>query len=117
LGGGGLKAVPALEVAINGRKHQLQCAEGEEPRLRRLAAYVDSRLGELVQQHGQVGDARLLVLVSLLIADELSDAYDEIKRLKAGVDNGAREGERQAVEAMDRMAERLEQLAAALQSP
>ena len=76
----------------------------------------NSRLTELVQQHGQVGDARLLVLVSLLIADELSDAYDEIKRLKAGVDNGAREGERQAVEAMDRMAERLEQLAAALQT-
>jgi cell division protein ZapA len=108
--------MPTLEVSINGRKHQLQCADGEEPRLRRLASYVDARLGELVQQHGQVGDARLLVLVSLLMADELSDAYDEVKRLKGRVDDGTREGERKAAEAIDRLASRLEQLAAALQT-
>ena len=108
--------MPTLEVTINGRKHQLQCADGQEPRLRRLAAYVDSRLGELVQQHGQVGDARLLVMVSLLIADELVDAYDEMKRLKGRIDDGARDGELQAAEAMDRLANRLEQLAATLQS-
>ena len=107
--------MPTLDVTINGRRHQVQCAEGEEPRLRRLAAYVDGRVGELVQQHGQVGDARLLVLVSLLIADELSDSYDEIKRLKGSVDNGAQQGEQQATEAMHRLAARLEQLAAALQ--
>jgi cell division protein ZapA len=108
--------LPTLEVSINGRKHQLQCAEGEEPRLRRLAGYVDGRLSELVQQHGQVGDARLLVLVSLLIADELSDAYDEVKRLKGRADESARDGERKAAEAMDRLAGRLEQLADALKA-
>lgn len=106
--------MPTLDVTINGRRHQLSCAEGEEPRLRRLAGYVDGRVAELAKQHGQVGDARLLVLTSLLIADELADAYDEIKRLRAASAEGARQGERQAVEAMDRVAARLEQLAAAL---
>ena len=109
--------MPTLEVTINGRRHQLQCAEGEEARLRRLAVYVDARVAELAKQHGQVGDARLLVLASLLIADELSDAYDEIKRLKSAVDAQTREGEEQAAAAMDRLAVRLEQLAAALQRP
>lgn len=108
--------MPTIDVLINGRRHQLSCAEGEENRLRRLATYVDGRLNELAQQHGQVGDARLLVLASLLIADELSDAYDEIKRLKMAVNDGARQNERQAAEAMDRVADRLEQLAAALQT-
>jgi cell division protein ZapA len=106
--------VPTLEVTINGRRHQLSCAEGEEARLRRLAAYVDGRVGELVKQHGPVGDARLLVLASLLIADELADAYDEVKRLRAAAASDAREGEREAAEAMERVAEKLEQLAAAL---
>jgi len=109
--------VPTLDVTINGRRHQLQCADGEEPRLRRLAAYVDARVAELAQQHGQVGDARLLVLVSLLIADELSDAYEELKRLKASAEAGAKQSEEQAAEAMNRLAARLEQLAATLQSP
>lgn len=109
--------MPTLEVSINGRRHQLQCAEGEEARLRRLAAYVDARVAELAKQHGQVGDARLLVLTSLLIADELSDAYDEIRRLKGAVDAQTRQGEEEAAEAMNRLAARLEQLADALQRP
>jgi cell division protein ZapA len=106
--------MPTLEVTVNGRRHQLSCAEGEEPRLRRLAAYVDGRVAELAKQHGQVGDARLLVLASLLIADELADAYDEVKRLRAAAADNARQGERQAIEAMEHVAARLEQLAAAL---
>jgi cell division protein ZapA len=109
--------MPTLDVTINGRRHQLQCADGEEPRLRRLAGYIDSRVADLARQHGQVGDARLLVLVGLMIADELSDANEEVKRLRAAAADGARLGERQAAEAMDRVASRLEQLATALVSP
>jgi cell division protein ZapA len=109
--------MPTVDVTINGRRHQLNCAEGEEPRLRRLAGYIDGRLSELAKRHGQVGDARLLVLTSILLADELADAYDEVKRLKSAIAEGARQGEREAVEAMNRVAGRLEQLAAALGNP
>ena len=72
-----------VDITFNGRQHQVQCGDGEEPRLRRLAAYVDSCAGKLQQQHGQLPDAKVLLLTSLLVADELSDAYEEIKRLKA----------------------------------
>ena len=72
-----------VDITFNGRKHQVQCGDGEEPRLRRLAAYVDSCASKLLQQHGQLPDAKVLLLTSLLVADELSDAYEEIKRLKA----------------------------------
>ena len=66
-------------VTINGRKYQIACDDGQEAHLSRLAAYVDQRVGELIAAVGQVGDARLLVMASLLIADELSDAYSQLE--------------------------------------
>ena len=105
-----------LDIQINGRRHQVQCGDGEEPRLRRLAAYIDSCAGKLVQQHGQLADAKVLLLTSLLVADELSDAYEEIKRLKVQVSEEGKRAEREATQALDRVAERLEQLAASLET-
>ena len=105
-----------VDVQINGRRHQLQCGDGEEVRLRRLAAYVDSRLSKLVQDHGQLPEGKALLMTSLLVADELNDAYDEIKRLRAQLGNQTRAAEEEAAAALDRVAGRLEQLAAALET-
>ena len=71
--------MPQVSVQINGRNYQIACDEGQEAHLSRLGNYVDNRVRELVAAVGQVGDARLLVMVSLLLADELSDAYAELK--------------------------------------
>lgn len=72
-----------VTVTINNRPYEIACDDGQEAHLRRLADYVDNRVEELVASIGQVGDARLLVMVSLLIADELSDAYTELDKLRA----------------------------------
>lgn len=72
-----------VSVTINARKYQIACDDGQEAHLTRLGAYVDKRISELVAAVGQVGDARLLVMVSLLVADELSDAYAELDAVKA----------------------------------
>ncbi|MCB1972203.1 MAG: cell division protein ZapA [Geminicoccaceae bacterium] len=108
--------MPMLEVSINGRPYNVQCGEGEEVRLKRLAQYVDARVRELSGGQGQIGDAKLLVLASLLIADELDDALAEIKRLhgRDPVDNEAVELEQSR--AIERIAERLEQLAVTLET-
>jgi cell division protein ZapA len=105
-----------VEIQFNGRRHQVQCGDGEEPRLRRLAAYIDSCAGKLAQQHGQLPEAKVLLLTSLLVADELSDAYEEIKRLKAQAAEQDRKVEEEAAQALDRVSARLEQLAATLES-
>lgn len=104
-----------LEVQINGRRHQVQCGDGEEPRVRRLAAYIDSCAAKLVQQHGQLPDSKVLLLTSLVVADELSDAYEDIKRLKATLNDQTKRTEQEAAQALDRVASRLEQLAEALE--
>ena len=68
-----------VNVQINGRKYQIACDDGQETHLSRLGTYVDKRVSELVAAVGQIGDARLLVMVSLLVADELSDLYAELE--------------------------------------
>ena len=71
-----------VTLTINGRKYDISCDNGEEPHLTQLAEYVDRRVGELVAKVGQVGDARLLVMTSLLVADELSEVYSELDSVR-----------------------------------
>ena len=69
-----------VSVTVNGHPYKIACDDGQEPRIRRLAQYVDARVGEFVKNVGQVGEARLLLLAALVIADELSDANEASQR-------------------------------------
>ena len=66
-------------------------------------------MAELVSAVGQVGDARLLVMASLLIADELSETYAALKE-----GQGAASVEAHEAETANRLAERIERIAARL---
>jgi len=63
-----------VAITVNGRSYRLQCGDGEEARLRELAAYVKSRMDGLKRELGNVDEARLLLMTALLIADDLWDA-------------------------------------------
>lgn len=108
--------MPTVEVMVNGRAHVVQCGEGEETRVRRLASYVDRRIADLAKGQTQLGDARLLLMASLLVADELSDAFDEIKRLQAALEERGGDAELHAAAAVDGVAEQLEAIAAQLET-
>ena len=105
-------------VTVNGRAFPLNCADGEEPRIRRLAQYVDGKIAEFVKTHGQIGEARLILLAALVVADELSDTNDivlqERSRSTRGIgvvdDTGA------VVTGIRGLAERIESIAARLES-
>ena len=73
-----------VTVVINNRKYDIACDDGQEKHLTNLAQYVDGKVSDLVASVGQVGDARLLVMTSLLVADELSDVYSELGKIKEG---------------------------------
>lgn len=104
-----------VTVTINRRKYQIACEDGQEAHLTRLGNYVDKRLGELVAAVGQVGDAQLLVMVSLLIADELSDLYAEMDVVKSDEGAAARlEAEEGLSVGIERLAERIEGIAESL---
>ena len=108
--------MPQVEITVNGRRHMMQCGVGEEGRVRQLASYVDHRVTNLARGQAQAGDARLLLMASLMVADELSDAIDEIKRLKAALDERGADAERQAAAAVELVAQQLDAIAAQLES-
>jgi cell division protein ZapA len=71
-----------VTVTLNGRNYELTCNDGQEGHLKELAGDLDRRVQELVKTVGQAGESRLLLMVSLLLADELADANVEIERLQ-----------------------------------
>ncbi|MSO93233.1 MAG: cell division protein ZapA [Rhodospirillales bacterium] len=108
-----------VAVDINGRKYQIACDDGQEAHLKRLGACIDKRIGELVASVGQIDDARLLVMVSLLVADELSDAYGELERLrKVETATAARVQLENALgERLDELTQRIEDVAVRFERP
>lgn len=72
-----------VDVTINGRVYSIACGDGEEAHLLDLGRTVDERVSELSAAVGQIGDSRLLVMASLLIADQLSEARRQIETLQA----------------------------------
>ena len=72
----------------------------------------------MIEQVGQIGESRLLVMASLLIADEfvdLRDSRDEAVVDDApGDDDLALEAEERAAAALDALAERIERIADSL---
>lgn len=109
----------SVEVSINGRFYRIACEDGQEQRLIRLAGSVDEKVSSLVEQVGQVGDTRLLVMASLLIADELDDAKQGGGPANGGINGGAVPAPAQnqaAVAALSALAERIEHIADSLES-
>jgi cell division protein ZapA len=118
--------MPMIDITVNGRRHSVQCGQGEEARVKGLAAYLDRKTTELADSHSQVGDARLMLLASLMVADELSDAYDKIKELEARLEqsgSGAQtmapaagvDSERRAAAMIEQVAEQINAVAAELE--
>ncbi len=63
-----------VAVSLNGREYMIGCGPGEEARIRELARSIDSRIRKFGAQAGQTGEARLLVMTLLTMADELTEA-------------------------------------------
>ncbi len=96
----------SVSVTVNGKRYPIACENGQEAHLSRLAVYVDNRLKEIAAAVGRpVSDDLLLVMTSLVIADELSDLYSRRPHQPAEVDR-----ERQAA-ALGALASRLEAIA------
>ena len=72
-----------VTVTVNGRDYDVACDDGEEERLIKLGATLNDRIKKIITVSGQIDDARLLVMASLLLADELSDVYSELDEVRS----------------------------------
>ena len=69
-------------ATIAGRNFRLACEDGQEEHLLALSAEIDARIAELRQRFGEIGDTRLTVMAALMVADEVSEAKAQIRRLE-----------------------------------
>jgi cell division protein ZapA len=99
-----------VAVAINGRSYSVACGDGEEQRIEQLASYVDGKITSLKGALGNLGDQRLMVLASLVIADELWEARDGGPKSKHEQTGGLR------ASTIENLAGRIETLAAQLEN-
>ncbi len=63
-----------VDVTVGGRQYQLACEDGQEAHLASVAAMVDAEAKALAKQIGVMGEARLLLMAALMVADKLKDA-------------------------------------------
>jgi cell division protein ZapA len=71
-----------VSVSINGRQYRMACEDGQESHLTKLAKNLDERIHELRGKFGQIGDARLVVMAALTVADDLVEANKRIRQLQ-----------------------------------
>jgi cell division protein ZapA len=62
-----------VTIRINGYVYTVGCEDGQEPHLEQMAAEIEQRITSIKAIGGQSGEARLLMLAALLLADELHD--------------------------------------------
>jgi len=116
--------VGQVSVSIRGRNYPIACDDGQEEHVIRLASYLDKRAAELDRTVGLVSEARMLVMVGLLVADELAEAHDELRRIReslVGTEAAARKAgaetvERRITPVIERLAHRLDDIAARLEA-
>ena len=105
-----------VDVMVNGRPYPVACDDGQEDHLIDLAHNIDKRVAELARTMGQVGDARLILMASLLVADELSEAAESAALLRQNLEERQEDRENDAESTFATLASRIENIAARLEN-
>jgi cell division protein ZapA len=108
-----------VSLTVNGRPFAITCDDGQEARIRRLGQYVDAKVAQFVANVGHAGDARLLLLAALTIADELADANEALRIERSGTratDADAAAAADAAASGIHTIAQRIEAIAARLET-
>jgi cell division protein ZapA len=105
-----------VTVTINGRNYPIACNAGEEGRIGELARYVDGKVKGFAKEFGAVGEARLLLLTALILADELAEAREAQNGHAAGDGNGAIAAGESLAGGIDHLARRIEAIATRLET-
>ena len=96
------------DITLRGRNYSIACAPGQEARIVALSRQLDTRVKHIASAVGDIGEERLLLITALSLLDELDAA-----RRTAGA---SPEAEQKAAEAMAMVSDRIEALAARLES-
>ena len=96
-----------VDLTIAGRPYRVACRAGEEANLLAAGALVDAKSREAIAGLGTLSESRQLLFAALLLADQIVDGRQD--EIPTGPDP-------MLVERTDKLAERLESIADALEA-
>lgn len=100
-----------LTIRINGYPYTVACEDGQEDRLLAMAEVVEARVASIKAMGTHTGEAKLLVLAALLMADELHDLQAaQAEPARARGERGGK-ASRHLAETLTRLADQAERLA------
>ncbi len=106
-----------VEITVNARCYRVTCDDGQEQRLKRLAAHFDGHVEKLAADLGQIGDARLMLLSALVVCDELFEARSRAASLENAADKLDAETIGGAARVIEAAAARVEKIAEQIARP
>ena len=69
----GREQTSIVEISVNNQIYKISCEEGQEEHIKNLAKFINNEVEQLASTVGQIGEARLLLMTCLIIADKLKD--------------------------------------------
>jgi len=109
-----------VTVRINGYAYTVGCQDGEEEHLQAMAGEVDRRIESVKAVAGPSGEARMLVMASLLMADDLFETDKVLRAAQAGQATGqpsAAPADPKLGRRLGKLAKRAEEIALDLEHP
>ena len=104
-----------VTIRLNGNPYQIGCDAGEEAHVSKLGEEVESIMQSLVTSVGQIGEARLLAMVALILADRAAgQTADVTKDDETAATSTAQDA---AADALEMAAARITTLATRLTKP
>lgn len=104
-----------VTLTLNGRSFTIACDDGQEKRVQYLAQYIDQKLRDVARSGGAVNnESYQWLLASLLIADELLTAREELDNAQNGAHDTDAHTARQNeidIEAVQHLTQRIEEIA------
>ena len=70
-----------VDISINGRSYRISCKDGEEERVKSLATLINNQVQKLTEKIGQLGEARMILLASLVLLDRSDEIEKEAEKI------------------------------------
>ncbi|MAE50249.1 MAG: cell division protein ZapA [Micavibrio sp.] len=107
-----------INLTINGRNFGMECDDGQEQRVIDLGNYVDAKVKTIAAAGAASNENHLLVLTSLMLADEIHDLRDSLSALGEHVESKDESDKQEEMvsDAINSLAERIELIAKRIQT-
>ena len=109
-----------VTLRINGYSYTLGCMDGEEQHLEAMAAELSNRIDSVRLAAGPSGEARMLVMAALMMADDIFELRRKLETAEANattVAAGQPKTDPKLDRKLNRIAKRAEDIAEGLEHP